>query len=158
MNTFTNINKNIFNQSLKYTAASKDPATFIGGVPKRVPHVSEGIHVGVIKHVDAKVASNGNNYIQITILLEEMGQEKDLKLTLFPNANYNSFYYQNLSVLLGDEENPFNPIEPFNKNILMGKIIEFEVGYENDRSKNGQISVVKHIIREIKTTLDDFNS
>ncbi|MDB8460350.1 hypothetical protein [Turicibacter sanguinis] len=157
MNTLANINSNIFSQALKYKAASKGPASFVGGVPRKIPHVSEGYHVGVIKQVDAKIASNGNSYIQMTVELEELGQSKELKMTLFPNANYNSFYYQNLSILLSDDEKQFDPLEPFDKNLLYGKVIEFEVGHEDDRSSNGQISVIKHIIREIKPTLEALN-
>lgn len=157
MNNVANNNKNIFNQAIKYKAASKGPTTFIGGVEKKVPNVSEGYHIGVIKHVDQKTASNGNIYIQLIIELEEQGQTKELKMNLFPNANYNSFYYQNLSILLSDDNQQFDPLEPFDKHLLYGKVIEFEVGHEENRSKDGKISVIKHIIREIKPTLEDFN-
>ncbi len=157
MNNVANINTNIFSQALKYKAVSKGPATFVGGVKKKVPNVSEGYHIGVIKQVDEKTASNGYIYIQMLIELEELGQIKQLKMILFPNANYNSFYYQNLSILLSDDEYQFDPSEPFDKNLLYGKVIEFEVGHEDDRSNNGKISVIKHIIREIKPTLEDFN-
>lgn len=153
-----NLNVNlseIFNQASNYKKAASSTTQLVPGVARPIPSIPEGNYVATITDAKLEVKPH-TSYIQLFLNIFFEAKEIKVKKTLFLSASEKDEYYITLSQLLKHDMEYFDPFEPFDLNILCGKVVEVTI--EHKDYNGGQISSVKRINREIIPTFNDLNA
>ncbi|MBP3909386.1 MAG: hypothetical protein J6D33_10710 [Turicibacter sp.] len=141
----------LFKKANSYKIDSTEEVQLVGGERRLVPCLPQGKNVGVIVGVE-DVTTDKTKYIQILVEFEQDGKTYTLKKNLFCSSYHKSEYFLTLTELLQTNNVTFDPRKPFNKNLLLGKVAEVEIGHK--QFGNGEISEIIKIIREILPTVE----
>lgn len=134
-----------------YKVDSMEEVQLVGGKRRLTPCLPQGEMLGIIKEV---ISKDDNSHIQLVIEIEHNNKTYSLKKTLFWSSKSNSEYVLTLAMLLDSDSFSFNPFNPFNKNLLIGKLVRVEMGHKKLPNTEDEISEVTKIIEEIKPTID----
>lgn len=140
----------LFKKANSYKIDSTEEVQLVGGGRRLVPCLPRGKNIGVIVGVE-DITTTKTKYIRTLIEFEQDGETYTLKKNLFCSSYYKSEYFLTLTELLQTNNVTFDPRKPFNKNLLLGKVVEVEIGHKHFGS--GEISDVTKIIREILPTV-----
>lgn len=139
----------VFKKANSYKVNSTEDVQLVGGKRRLTPCLPQGEMIGVIKEV---ITKDDHSYIQLVIEIEHNNKTYSLKKTLFWKSCSESDYVLTLTTLLESDDYSFDPHEPFNKNLLIGKVVKIEIGHKP--FGNGEISEITKVIEEIKPTLE----
>lgn len=138
----------LFKKANSYKVDSTEDVKLVGGKRRLTPCLPQGEMLGVIKEV---ISKDDNSYIQLVIEIEHNNKTHSLKKTLFWRSYSDSEYVLTLTMLLETDDYSFDPRKPFNKNLLIGKVVRVEIGHK--QFGNGEISEITKIIEEMKPTI-----
>ena len=139
----------VFKKANSYKVDSTEDVKLVGGKRRLTPCLPQGEMLGVIKEV---ITKDDYSYIQLVIEIEHDNKIHSLKKTLFWRSYSDSEYVLTLTMLLETDGYSFNPYKPFNKNLLIGKVVRVEMGHKN--LDDCEISEITKIIEEIKPTIE----
>ena len=141
----------LFQKANAYKVDSTEDVQLVGGERRLVPCLPQGEMIGVITGVE-NVSTDTTKYIQLLIEFEYNNKLYTLKKNLFCSSFCKSPYVLTLTMLLETDDYSFDPRKPFNKNLLIGKVVRVEMGHKN--LDDGEISEITKIIEEIKPTIE----
>ena len=141
----------LFQKANAYKVDSTEDVQLVGGERRLVPCLPQGEMIGVITGVE-NVSTDTTKYIQLLIEFEYNNKLYTLKKYLFCSSFCKSPYVLTLTMLLETDDYSFDPRKPFNKNLLIGKVVRVEIGHK--QFGNGEISEITKIIEEMKPTIE----
>lgn len=139
----------LFQKGSLYKIDAKEEAQLVGGARKPTPRLPQDEMIGVIKNV---TSNESNTYIQLLIEFEYNNKVCSLKKNLYWDSRSDSEYISTLTMLLDSDSYQFDPDKPFNKYLLVGKVVSAELGHK--KYEGGFISDVTKIICEIKPVIE----
>lgn len=130
---------------------AEDCHIMIGGFLKSKPYLPIGTATGTITNVeDVKTERAHFMRLHIAFYLEEQKRQINMKKALFYSTAITSEYAMTMRELL---EN-FVPGMPFNKNNLIGQVIDVEI--EHKAVDNGEIAIINKIYGKHEETIEEF--
>ena len=141
----------LFQKANAYKVDSTEDVQLVGGERRLVPCLPQGEMIGVITGVE-NVSTDTTKYIQLLIEFEYNHKLYTLNKNLFCSSFCKSPYVLTFTMLLETDDYSFDPRKPFNKNLLIGKIVRVEIGHK--QFGNSEIAESTKVIAEKKTTIE----